>query len=154
MECNQSSSAANFYTLREICYQILNQMNHRHCQHNLRQHRHQTTYNHQALLHTTILPNQTTKTWLAIITAMIAETTMMMIALVAEGFLLKALELPLTTTCQQTFECLRHRSCHHLTSSRHHQQPSIHVLRRSLLLSYTRYLTEDTTLHRSSRIMS
>ena len=129
-------------------------MNHKYCQHNLRQHRRQRTYNHQALLNTTILVNQTTKTWLAIITVTVLETTMM-IALVPEVFLLKTLDLPLPTTChQQTFECLRHRSCHHLSSSRQHLQPSIHILRRPRLLSYTRYSTEDTTLHRSSRIMS
>ena len=58
-------------------------MNHKYCQHNLRQHRRQTMYNHQALLNTTILDNQTTKTWLAIITVTVLETTMM-IALVPE----------------------------------------------------------------------
>ena len=66
-------------------------MNHKYCQHNLRQHRHQTTYNHLAFLNTMILPNQTTKTWLAIITVTVLETTMM-IALVPEVFLLKTLE--------------------------------------------------------------
>ena len=42
---------------------MLTQMNHKYCQHNLRQHRLLTTHNHQALLNTTILANQTTKTW-------------------------------------------------------------------------------------------
>ena len=71
---------------------------------------------HKVLQNNMILPNQTTKTLLAITMAMIQGTTMM-IVLVQEVFLLKTLELPLRTTCHhQTFECLRRRSYHHQTS--------------------------------------
>ena len=66
-------------------------MNHKYCQRNLRLHRRQTMYSRQALLNTTILENQTTKTWLAIIIATVLETTMM-IMLVQEAFPLKTLE--------------------------------------------------------------
>ena len=66
-------------------------MNHKYCQHNLRQHRRQTMYSRQALLNTKILENQMTKTWSAIIIATVLETTMM-IVLVQEVFPLKTLE--------------------------------------------------------------
>ena len=60
-------------------------MNHQYCQ-------------HKVLQNNMILPNQTTKTLLAITMAMIQGTTMM-IVLVQEVFLLKTLELQLRTTC-------------------------------------------------------